>query len=117
MDETDDLVLLVHARFLYTQVTVVITMFQHHVTSIHIHIHNVPRLVASGTLSLPDRSKSVIDSFTATDTYVNEHGDFSIECLWGTDELPTAVLRITSPGQMAYTWCKVLPHGCCMVIT
>ncbi len=42
-----------------------------------------------------------------TDTYVNEHGDFSIECLWGRDELPTAVLRITSPGQMAYDWCKV----------
>lgn len=65
------------------------------------------RLVASGMVTLPERTTRMFRSFTVTDTYTDARGDFGIECLWGTDEAPVAVLRVTAPHQMAYTWCKV----------
>lgn len=58
-------------------------------------------------VTLPERTTRMFRSFTVTDTYTDARGDFGIECLWGTDEAPVAVLRVTAPHQMAYTWCKV----------
>lgn len=61
-------------------------------------------------VTLPDKTTRMYRSFTVTDTYADVRGDFGVECLWGTDEAPAAVLRITAPQQMAYTWCKVGIH-------